>query len=129
VGTPRDEADTGYPAPMDTTCVRTLAAAGVGGPAFIVVCGLLITAALVWAVWFGTKVRRAEPAPPRPQEQPTPPTSGPVREESQYREPNEVPRATGPHDRLTPHQLSNSPDRPRSRGASGDDGTQSPRRA
>ncbi|MHC5905832.1 DUF6479 family protein [Streptomyces sp. S6] len=112
---------------MDTTCARTLAAPAAGGPAFIVVCGLLVTAVLVWSVWFGIRVRRAESPPPRPEEQPTPPESGPVRWESQYREPNEVPRATGPHDRLTPHQLGNSPDRPRRR--NGDDGTDPPPRA
>ncbi|GGV22258.1 DUF6479 family protein [Streptomyces spectabilis] len=64
--------------------------------------GLLIVAALTWAVWLGIRVRRREPDRPRPEEQPRLPDEGPVREVQERREPDEVPRDGG---RLTPHQL------------------------
>ncbi|MET8981452.1 DUF6479 family protein [Streptomyces sp. NPDC004539] len=109
---------------MDKTFGPSVAAQMTGGPAIVVVCGLLVTAVLVWSVWFGIRVRRAESAPPRPEEQPSLPASGPVREERQQREPNEVPRAVHPRDRLTPYQIGNSPDRPRRDDT--DDGPDSP---
>ncbi|MGW7384419.1 DUF6479 family protein [Streptomyces sp. NPDC054794] len=97
---------------MDTT-LQQLAAVGSGaGVVVIVICGLLITSALVGAVLLGIRVRRREPAPPRRSEQPTLPPDGPVREERNMREPNEVPRATRDADRLTPHQLGNASSRP-----------------
>ena len=77
----------------------------------VVACGLLVTAALVAAVRFGIGVRQREPAPPRRSEHPTLPRTGPVREESEMREPNEVPRAADGADRLTPYQLGNAPTR------------------
>ncbi|QDQ15096.1 DUF6479 family protein [Streptomyces spectabilis] len=64
--------------------------------------GLLIVAALTWAVWLGIRVRRSEPDRPRPEEQPRLPDDGPVREVQERREPDEVPRDGGC---LTPHQL------------------------
>jgi hypothetical protein len=111
----------GYTGPMDTTHTTQMgtahehmaAAGSAAGVVVIVVCGLLITAALVWTVPLGIRARRREPAPPGPAEQPTLPESGPVREERQMREPNEVPRATGERGRRTPHELGNGPSRPR----------------
>ncbi|MFD8810655.1 DUF6479 family protein [Streptomyces sp. NPDC059627] len=97
---------------MHTTHEQLAAADPAAGMVIIVVCGLLVTAALVAAVRLGIGVRRKEPAPPRRGDHPTPPPSGPVREEQHMREPNEVPRATGGHDRLTPHQLGNAASRP-----------------
>jgi hypothetical protein len=113
---------------MHPTHEQLVAAGPAAGMVIIVVCGLLVTAALVAAVRLGIGVRRKEPAPPRRGDHPTPPPSGPVREEQNMREPNEVPRATGDHDRLTPHQLGNSPSRPsenqtRPRWQSGSDGS------
>ncbi|MEV6738773.1 DUF6479 family protein [Streptomyces sp. NPDC051104] len=67
--------------------------------------GLLIAGALVWAVRLGIRVRRRESAPPRPSEQPIRPTSGPVMESREVREPNEVPRAQDESERLTPHEV------------------------
>ncbi|MEW2523687.1 DUF6479 family protein [Streptomyces sp. NPDC047071] len=64
--------------------------------------GLLIVAALTWAVWLGIRVRRREPDRPRPEEQPRLPDGGPVREVRERREPDEVPQDGGS---LTPHQL------------------------
>ncbi|WP_275902505.1 DUF6479 family protein [Streptomyces sp. RLB1-9] len=42
------------------------------------------------------------PRPPRPQEQPRLPDSGPVHEVREHREPNELPPS---EHRLTPHEL------------------------
>ncbi|MES4908634.1 MULTISPECIES: DUF6479 family protein [unclassified Streptomyces] len=97
---------------MDTTQEHMAAAGSAAGIVVIVLCGLLITAALVWIVPLGIRARRRQPAPPRRAEQPTLPDSGPVREERQMREPNEVPRATRGGARRTPHELGNNPSRP-----------------
>jgi Family of unknown function (DUF6479) len=66
------------------------------------VIGLVVVAVLIAAVWLGIRVRSRESAPPRPEEQPRPPASGPVREVSGSREPHEVPRADT---RITPHEF------------------------
>ncbi|MFJ3231180.1 DUF6479 family protein [Streptomyces sp. NPDC086787] len=97
---------------MDTPLEHMAAAGSATGTVVILLCGVIITAALVWAVRLGIKVRGREPAPPGPGQHPTPPKSGPVGEERQMREPNEVPRAGGERDRLTPHELGNAPSRP-----------------
>lgn len=64
--------------------------------------GLVVVAVLIGAVWLGIRVRSREPAPPRPEDQPRPPASGPIRRVTEEREPAEVPRDGG---RLTPHRL------------------------
>ncbi|MGJ5893568.1 hypothetical protein DF268_10870 [Streptomyces sp. V2] len=89
------------------------------GTAAVVLCGLLLTAALVWAVRLGTRVRRREQSPGRlpPQE----PVRRPVDESEhrQTREPDEMPRIPDDEPRPTPHDLGNTPDRPgRHRGRS-----------
>jgi uncharacterized iron-regulated membrane protein len=81
------------------------AATNAGGVIAVLICGLLIAGALVWSVRLGIRVRRREPGPPRRQEHPTLPESGPVHETRQMREPNEVPRPTDEGERLTPHDL------------------------
>ncbi|MEU3280615.1 DUF6479 family protein [Streptomyces antibioticus] len=96
---------------MNTTLAQTAAAASGAGTAVIVVLGALLTVMLVWAVRLGIGVRRREPAPPRPAEQPTPPASGPVHEEREAREPNEVPRVGADGEHLDPHQLGGGPSR------------------
>ncbi|MFJ9822468.1 DUF6479 family protein [Streptomyces sp. NPDC101151] len=97
---------------MNTPLEQTAAAGSSAGMVAIVVCGLLLTAALVGAVRLGIRVRRRELPPPRRSEQPTLPESGPVREERQMREPNEVPQVRDGEKRLTPHELGNAPSRP-----------------
>ncbi|MGP4046944.1 DUF6479 family protein [Streptomyces sp. 2A115] len=67
--------------------------------------GLIIAGALVWAVRLGIKVRKGESEPPKPQEQPRLPDSGPVHETREMREPDEVPRAADESERLTPHEI------------------------
>ncbi|MEV7127445.1 DUF6479 family protein [Streptomyces sp. NPDC093260] len=64
--------------------------------------GLVVVALLIGAFFLGARIRRREPRPPRPEEQPRLPESGPVGEVLENREPDEVP--TG-GDRLTPHRL------------------------
>jgi len=68
--------------------------------------GLIVVIALIWAVRLGMRTRRRESAPPRPEEQPRLPESGPTYEIQEMREPNEVPRANDESERLTPNQLS-----------------------
>ncbi|MFQ3555708.1 DUF6479 family protein [Streptomyces gramineus] len=96
---------------MNMTREQLAAAGSAAGMIVIVVCGLLVAGALVAAVRLGIGVRRRESPPPRSADQPTLPATGPVREESEMREPNEVPRAGSDGPRLTPHQLGNAPTR------------------
>ncbi|MFE6555686.1 DUF6479 family protein [Streptomyces sp. NPDC057746] len=67
--------------------------------------GMVISGVLIWAVRLGMNVRDREPPPPRPEDHPHLPDSGPVYEELEVREPEEVPRAVQESDRLMPHQL------------------------
>ncbi|MGW2485958.1 DUF6479 family protein [Streptomyces sp. NPDC001606] len=94
---------------MYASHVRSEAAAGaqVFGYVLILAAGVACAAGLIWAFRLGFKVREREPAPPRPEEQPVLPPTGPVREVSEMREPHEVPRAADESERLTPHQLGN----------------------
>ncbi|GAA3044179.1 DUF6479 family protein [Streptomyces glomeratus] len=66
------------------------------------VAGLAVVALLIGAFRMGARVRRREPAPPRPEEQPRLPEGGPVRRVRENREPDEVPRSRR---RLTPQEL------------------------
>jgi hypothetical protein len=98
-------------------------ALGVG----LIVAGIVVVALLTGALWMGSRIRRREPPPPSPEEQPRLPESGPVHEVLENREPDEVPRSDT---RLTPHEMpgfgnsgtrrSPSKDRPRWSGGSGD---------
>ncbi|MGW0821609.1 DUF6479 family protein [Streptomyces sp. NPDC002845] len=91
------------------------------------VAGIFIVAMLIGAVWLGRRVRRSEPPPPRPEEQPHLPDGGAVHEELVGREPDELVKSRY---RFTPHQLKSFgnmgsrpvPSKPRrrwSRGSSG----------
>ncbi|MGW4566282.1 DUF6479 family protein [Streptomyces sp. NPDC004561] len=86
-----------------------LAAAGrqVFGYVLILIAGVVLAAGLIWAFRLGFKVRQQESPPPRPDEHPKMPPSGPVHETSEVREPDEVPRAADGSERLTPYQLGN----------------------
>ena len=72
---------------------------------FIILVGVLVAGALIWAVRLGMSVRDREPGPPRPEEQPHLPDGGPVHEEREVREPEEVPLAAQESERLMPYQL------------------------
>lgn len=73
-------------------------ALGVG----LFVAGIVIVALLIGAFWLGARIRRREPPPPTPDEQPRLPADGPVREVRENREPDEIPRSDT---RLTPHEM------------------------
>lgn len=81
--------------------METAAGTGAGG-AVIVVVGVVIAALLIGAFWLGVRVMRRESRPPRPEEQPRMPDGGPVREVSEHRDADEVPRSD---QRLSPHEL------------------------
>ncbi|GGQ59432.1 hypothetical protein GCM10010145_31720 [Streptomyces ruber] len=90
--------------------VAAWASSGLGVGA-IVVGGIIVAGLLVWAVRLGINVKRREPRRPLPQEQPTrPPSSGPIGETQEVREPNEMPgTGTG---RLTAHDLNTTGSKP-----------------
>jgi hypothetical protein len=90
---------------MDSAMYAAATGGQVFGYVLILIAGVAVVVALVWAVRLGMKVREREPSPPRPHEQPQPPASGPVHETSEVREPDAVPRAADESERLTPHEL------------------------
>ncbi|MFC4505022.1 MULTISPECIES: DUF6479 family protein [Streptomyces] len=107
------------------TSYEAAAASSAFGVVAVLIGGLVITGALIWAVRLGTKVRRQESRPPRPSEQPTRPAPGTGQDSHERREPNEMPRDGA---RLTPHELGasgtrRSDDQTRPRWNSGADGS------
>lgn len=80
------------------TNIAAEGALGIG----LIVAGLVVVALLIGAFALGARIRRREPPPPRPEEQPQVPEGGPVREVRENREPAEVPRSER---RLTPHEM------------------------
>ncbi len=80
--------------------VRNVAAAFAGG--------LIVVALLIWAVRLGMRAKDAESPPPGPEEHPRLPETGPVREEREMREANEVPHTHDESERLNPHNLAAS---------------------
>ncbi|MFI6559515.1 DUF6479 family protein [Streptomyces sp. NPDC050534] len=89
-------------------------AAGSAAAMGLIAAGVVIVALLIGAFILGARIRRREPAPPRPEEQPRLPDEGPVREVLEHREPDEVPRSDR---RLTPHELPNHGNSPTRTGA------------
>lgn len=90
---------------MTAESMKLAAPEGLVGGVFPLLAGIAVVCVLIWAVRLGIRVRRREPAPPRPEEQPRLPESGPVLEVSEMREPNEVPQAQNESERLTPHEF------------------------
>ncbi|MDX2695258.1 hypothetical protein Sipo8835_02865 [Streptomyces ipomoeae] len=64
--------------------------------------GVVVVGVLVGALWLGARVRAREPRRPLPEEQPRLPDGGPVREEWENREPDEIPKSDL---RLTPYEV------------------------
>ncbi|MFV0134739.1 DUF6479 family protein [Streptomyces sp. HMX87] len=67
--------------------------------------GLVIAGALVWAVRVGMRVMDRESPRPNADEQPHLPATGPVREESEVREPDDMPLSADGRARLMPYEL------------------------
>lgn len=86
---------------MNLTALEAAAAGSVAGFVAVLVGGVIVTGALVWAVLLGIKIRKRESRRPRPDEQPRLPASGAVRETREQRAPREM----SPDERLTPHDL------------------------
>ncbi|MEU0334308.1 DUF6479 family protein [Streptomyces sp. NPDC006193] len=112
---------------MDTAMYEAASGLTIQGYIGLAAAGIGIVAVLVAAFALGLRVRRRESRPPRRDEQPTMPPSGPVHETREVREPAEVPRTTN-GERLSPHQLGNSgtqraEDQSRSRWSSGSSGS------
>ncbi|MGC4979308.1 DUF6479 family protein [Streptomyces sp. DT193] len=93
---------------MNPTYVETAMSNAAVGTLGAFIGGLVVVAALMWAVRLGIRVRRRESDPPKPHEHPRMPEGGPTYETSEVREPDEVSEATDGRERLTPHQLHSS---------------------
>ncbi|MFE5813640.1 DUF6479 family protein [Streptomyces sp. NPDC056479] len=93
------------------TNIAAEGALGIG----LIVAGLVVVGLLIGAFVVGARIRRREPSPPRPEEQPRVPEGGPVHEVREHREPDEVPRSDR---RLTPHEMPAHGNMPSRRSAS-----------
>ncbi|MER6855810.1 DUF6479 family protein [Streptomyces pilosus] len=74
----------------------------------IVVGGLIVAGALVWAVRVGMRVMDQESPRPTPEQQPKLPDGGAVREMREMREPDEMPRVERGGSRLMPYEIHHS---------------------
>ncbi|MBU6531706.1 DUF6479 family protein [Streptomyces sp. NPDC057245] len=78
-------------------------AAGSGGAAvWLIVAAVVVVAVLIGAFAFGSRQKRRESPPPRPEDQPHLPDDGPVQEVRERREPAEMPKSD---ERTLPHDL------------------------
>ncbi|MGJ5749516.1 DUF6479 family protein [Streptomyces puniciscabiei] len=111
---------------MNTASMQLAAASGLMSLVLFIV-AMAVLALLAGGFWMTSRVRYRESPRPRPEEQPTLPPDGPVREVRQNREYEEVPQTPKGGRPLTPYDLRNqdskpsaSKERPRwSRGSSG----------
>lgn len=87
---------------MNTPLVELAASVGLSTWIFMPIGGLVVVGLLLAAFAWGRRVRANESPPPKPEEQPKLPEGGPVYEDLEYREPDEVPKG---RDRLLPHEL------------------------
>ncbi|MBD0419402.1 DUF6479 family protein [Streptomyces sp. NPDC052309] len=90
---------------MSTATYELLAASDAVNVTVAFVLGLVVAGALIWAVRVGMRVMERESPRPRADEQPKLPDTGPVHEEREMREPDEVPRVTNGGARLMPYEL------------------------
>ncbi|WP_435211210.1 DUF6479 family protein [Streptomyces sp. bgisy034] len=98
---------------METAWIDIAAKGGLG--IGLLVAGLAVVGALIGAFVVGARIRRREPSPPRPKEQPRRPEDGPVHEAREHREPDEVPRSDH---RLNPHEMPGHGNMPSGRSSS-----------
>ncbi|MEU6388042.1 DUF6479 family protein [Streptomyces sp. NPDC046939] len=66
------------------------------------IAGIVVVLVLIGAFILGRRIQNRESPRPTPEEQPKMPEGGPVVEEQEYRDPDEVPQDGG---RLLPHEL------------------------
>ncbi|MFE8948885.1 DUF6479 family protein [Streptomyces sp. NPDC007856] len=96
---------------MTTASMQLAAASGLMSLVlFIVAVGVL--ALLAGGFWMTSRVKYRESPRPRPEEQPTLPPEGPVREVRQNRDYEEVPETPQGGRPLTPYDLRNQDSRP-----------------
>ncbi|MGW0207488.1 DUF6479 family protein [Streptomyces sp. NPDC003233] len=96
---------------MTTASMQLAAASGLMSLVlFIVAVGVL--ALLAGGFWMTSRVKYRESPRPRPEEQPTLPPEGPVREVRQNRDYEEVPEIPKGGRPLTPYDLKNQDSRP-----------------
>ncbi|GHB24117.1 hypothetical protein GCM10010377_12580 [Streptomyces viridiviolaceus] len=90
---------------MSTATYVLLAASDTVNVTVAFIGGMVIAGALILAVAVGMRVMERESNRPRAEEQPKLPEAGPVHEEREMREPDEVPRVTNGGSRLMPYEL------------------------
>ncbi|WP_217169350.1 DUF6479 family protein [Streptomyces sp. AC512_CC834] len=98
---------------------------------WLIMAAVVVVGVLIGAFAFGSRQKRRELPPPRPEEQPRMPEAGPVGEVREQREPDEMPRSD---ERTLPHDLghrgsrtASGQDRPRwDEGSSGSFGSGGP---
>ncbi|MFJ8541560.1 DUF6479 family protein [Streptomyces sp. NPDC093586] len=90
---------------MSTATYELLAASDALNMTAAFIGGLVVAGALILAVRLGMSSMERESPRPRPDEQTRLPATGPVREEREVREPDEIPLNTDGSPRLMPYQL------------------------
>ncbi|CAL9526539.1 hypothetical protein SUDANB140_03964 [Streptomyces sp. enrichment culture] len=93
---------------MSTATYELLAASDAVNVTVAFILGLVIAGALIAAVRMGMRVMERESDRPRAEDQPHLPASGPVHEEREMREPDEIPLNDGGSPRLMPYELHHS---------------------
>ncbi|MET8572224.1 DUF6479 family protein [Streptomyces sp. NPDC004783] len=90
---------------MSTATFELLAASDALNMTAAFIGGLVVAGALILAVRLGMSSMDRESPRPRAEEQPHLPPTGPVHEEREIREPDEIPLITDGSPRLMPYQL------------------------
>ncbi|MFD5446852.1 DUF6479 family protein [Streptomyces sp. NPDC003470] len=90
---------------MSTATYELLAASNALNMFAAFIGGLVVAGMLILAVRIGMRAMEQESTRPRAEEQPHLPASGPVYEEREMREPDEIPLNTDGSPRLMPYQL------------------------
>ncbi|MEU3662123.1 DUF6479 family protein [Streptomyces sp. NPDC032940] len=90
---------------MSTATYELLAASDALNLTAAFIGGLVVAGVLILAVRWGMRAMEQESPRPRAEEQPHLPPTGPVHEEREVREPDEIPLSTDGSPRLMPYQL------------------------
>lgn len=87
---------------MGVTMNEQVAAGSGTSGILLAIVGVLVVAVLLAAFVWGRRIKAREPGPPRPDQQPRLPESGPVGDVVESREPDELVQG---EQRLTPHEV------------------------